>query len=206
MRDMTTAMQDIKTSSDDIAKIIKTIDEIAFQTNILALNAAVEAARAGEAGMGFAVVAEEVRSLAHRSAQAAKETESQISSAITNIESGATITAKMADSLNLIAENTRQLDVIASETASAATQQTDGISQISTAVSEMDKVTQENAATAEESASAASELSSQAEMLKEAVLKLSQLVEKTGDDRTRSTEPTTARTNKHPTKANLVSR
>ena len=180
VKSMSSAMETIKASSHDIAKIIKTIDEIAFQTNILALNAAVEAARAGEAGMGFAVVAEEVRGLAHRSAQAAKETESQISSAITNIESGAAITAKMAESLNLIAEKAHQLDAIASETASAATQQTDGISQISTAVSEMDKVTQENAATAEESASAASELSSQAEMLKEAVLKLSQLVEKSG--------------------------
>lgn len=178
VRSMSSAMETIKESSHDIAKIIKTIDEIAFQTNILALNAAVEAARAGEAGMGFAVVAEEVRNLAHRSAQAAKETEGQISSAITNIESGATITAKMAESLNQIADKARDLDRISSETASAASQQTDGISQISTAVSEMDKVTQENAASAEESASAASELSAQAESLKEAVLKLSTLVER----------------------------
>lgn len=128
--------------------------------------------------MGFAVVAEEVRALAHRSASAAKETEAQISSAIANIEDGAIITVKMAVSLNLISEKARQLDAISSETASAATQQNEGITQISTAVSEMDKVTQENAAGAEESASAASELSAQAETLTEAVSKLSRLVEK----------------------------
>jgi len=178
VKQMSGAMETIKASSHDIAKIIKTIDEIAFQTNILALNAAVEAARAGEAGMGFAVVAEEVRGLAQRSANAAKETEAQITSAITNIEGGAVITAKMASSLNVISEKAHQLDAISSETASAATQQNEGITQISTAVGEMDKVTQENAAGAEESASAASELSAQAEMLKEAVAKLSQLVEK----------------------------
>ena len=186
---MSNAMETIKASSHDIAKIIKTIDEIAFQTNILALNAAVEAARAGEAGMGFAVVAEEVRGLAHRSAQAAKETETQISTAISNIESGALITAKMADSLAMIAEKARQLDSISSETASAATQQNDGISQISIAVNEMDKVTQENAAGAEESASAAGELSAQAAMLKEAVMTLSHLVEKRGSETPSRTEP-----------------
>lgn len=192
VQSMSNAMETIRTSSHDIAKIIKTIDEIAFQTNILALNAAVEAARAGEAGMGFAVVAEEVRGLAHRSAAAAKETEVQITNAITRIESGAAVTAKMATSLNQIAEKARQLDTIASETASAATQQNDGISQISIAVNEMDKVTQDNAASAEESAAAASELSSQAETLKEAVARLSLLVERESETTVSTAESRTA--------------
>jgi methyl-accepting chemotaxis protein len=182
VQQMSQAMDTIKASSQDIAKIIKTIDEIAFQTNILSLNAAVEAARAGEAGMGFAVVAEEVRNLAHRSAQAAKETETQISNAIANIENGAIITENMASSLNQIAEKARHLNQIASETASAASQQTTGIQQISVAVSEMDRVTQENAAGAEESASAAGELSSQAEVLREAVMTLSQLMDRNSSD------------------------
>jgi methyl-accepting chemotaxis protein len=194
VKQMSSAMETIKVSSHDIAKIIKTIDEIAFQTNILALNAAVEAARAGEAGMGFAVVAEEVRGLAQRSANAAKETEAQISSAIANIEGGVIITEKMAGSLNLISEKAHQLDAIAAETASAAAQQNEGITQISTAVNEMDKVTQENAAGAEESASAASELSAQAEKLTEAVLKLSRLVEKPQDENWPSTDPSTIAT------------
>ena len=189
VKQMSSAMETIKASSHDIAKIIKTIDEIAFQTNILALNAAVEAARAGEAGSGFAVVAEEVRGLAQRSANAAKETEAQISSALANIEGGVIITEKMAESLNLISEKARLLDTISSETASAATQQNEGIAQITTAVGEMDKVTQENAAGAEESASASSELSAQAEKLTEAISKLSRLVEKTQAENQPHSEP-----------------
>ena len=175
MRAMNQAMEAIKISSDDIAKIIKTIDEIAFQTNILALNAAVEAARAGEAGMGFAVVAEEVRSLAHRSAQAARETAAKIEGSILKTAQGVGISQKVATALNEIVVKARQVDELASEVASASTQQTLGITQVNTAVGQMDKVTQSNAATAEESA-AAEELNSQAILMKEAVNALTLLV------------------------------
>ena len=177
MAEMTTAMNAIKASSDDIAKIIKTIDEIAFQTNILALNAAVEAARAGEAGMGFAVVADEVRSLAQRCAQAAKETATKIEDAVQKSAHGAEISAKVAKSLEEIVTKARQVDEMAGEVASASREQTQGIEQVNTAVAQMDKVTQSNAATAEESASAAEELNAQADALKDAVAELLQMVD-----------------------------
>lgn len=169
------AMQTIKASSDDIAKIIKTIDEIAFQTNILALNAAVEAARAGEAGLGFAVVAEEVRNLAQRSAQAARETTTMIEGAIHNTAQGVEITTKVADALNNIFSKTRQVDELASEVASASSEQLQGITQINSAVNEMDKVTQSNAATAEECAAAAHQLKTQADVMSQSVGELMQL-------------------------------
>jgi methyl-accepting chemotaxis protein len=176
MATMNTAMQAIKTSSDDIAKIIKTIDEIAFQTNILALNAAVEAARAGEAGMGFAVVADEVRNLAQRSAQAAKETAAKIEGAINNTAQGVQISTKVAEALNAIVIKARQVDELVTEVANASREQTQGITQINVAVGQMDKVTQSNAANAEESAAAAQELNAQAEVMKQAVGELMQLV------------------------------
>jgi methyl-accepting chemotaxis protein len=176
MQAMAAAVAAIKASSDDIAKIIKTIDEIAFQTNILALNAAVEAARAGEAGMGFAVVAEEVRNLAHRSAQAAKETTAKIEGAITNTGQGVQISAKVTQRLQEIVAKVRQVDDLAAEVATASKEQSQGIAQVNTAVAQMDKVTQSNAATAEESASAAQELNVQAESLKETVTQLLILV------------------------------
>ncbi len=176
MHAMNQAMEAIKISSDDIAKIIKTIDEIAFQTNILALNAAVEAARAGEAGMGFAVVADEVRSLAQRSATAAKETTAKIEGAILKTAQGVQISQKVAAALNGIVAKIRQVDELASEVASASLEQTQGITQINSAVGQMDKVTQSNAATAEESAAAAQELNAQAELMKQSVLELMQLV------------------------------
>jgi hypothetical protein len=177
MQAMTTAMSEIKTSSDEIAKIIKTIDEIAFQTNILALNAAVEAARAGEAGMGFAVVADEVRSLAQRAAQAAKETAVKIESAVTKTSQGVLISEKVVKSLQEIVTKARQVDELAGEVATASREQSQGIEQVNTAVSQMDKVTQSNAANAEESASASEELSAQAEAMKEAVRELLRLVD-----------------------------
>ena len=175
MQSMSAAMEAIKVSSDDIAKIIRTIDEIAFQTNILALNAAVEAARAGQAGAGFAVVADEVRNLAQRSAQAAKETANKIEGAITNTGQGVDICRKVAGALNDIVVKVRQVDELVAEVAGASLEQTQGITQINTAVTQMDKVTQSNAASAEESAAAAAELNGQAAVLKESVVELLQL-------------------------------
>jgi hypothetical protein len=176
MQEMNTAMTAIKDSSDDIAKIIKTIDEIAFQTNILALNAAVEAARAGEAGMGFAVVADEVRHLAQRSAQAAKETAAMIEGAISKTAQGVTLSGKVSQALNDIVRKARQVDELAAEVAGASREQTQGIVQINTAVGQMDKVTQSNASCAEESAAAAQELNAQAEIMKQSVAELLRLV------------------------------
>src|SRR5581483_11682703 len=177
MKAMTDAMQAIKTSSDNIAKIIKTIDEIAFQTNILALNAAVEAARAGEAGMGFAVVAEEVRNLAQRSAQAAKDTTTKIQDSVTTSLNGVQISGRVGKALEEIVSKARQVDELVAQIASASAEQTQGITQVNTAVSEMDKVTQSNAASAEESSSAAEEMRAQAGTLRRAVGELLTLVD-----------------------------
>jgi methyl-accepting chemotaxis protein len=176
MRRMQTAMDAIKESSTGISQIIKTIDEIAFQTNILALNAAVEAARAGEAGAGFAVVAEEVRNLAQRSAQSAKETSVKIEEAIRNSGRGVEISAKVAESLGVIVEKAREMNTLVNEIASASSEQDRGIAQLTTAVQEMDKVTQSNASNAEETASASEELNAHADSLKETVLELVKLV------------------------------
>jgi methyl-accepting chemotaxis protein len=189
MQAMSTAMHSIKTSSDEVGKIIKTIDEIAFQTNILALNAAVEAARAGEAGMGFAVVAEEVRNLAQRSAIAAKETSAKIAGAIANTAQGVQISEKVSNALTDIVAKVRQVDDIISEVASASKEQTAGIDQINSAVGQMDKVTQNNAANAEESAAAAEELNAQALTMKEAVNELERLVWGDNSQTTRRHEP-----------------
>jgi methyl-accepting chemotaxis protein len=180
MTALVSAMEAIKHSSADIAKIIKTIDEIAFQTNILALNAAVEAARAGEAGAGFAVVADEVRNLAQRSAQAAKETAGKIEDALQKSARGAEISAKVAKSLEAIVGKARQVDEMAGEVATASQEQSQGIAQVNIAVTQMDKVTQSNAANAEESAAAAAQLKAQAESLKEAVSNLLRLVDGQG--------------------------
>jgi methyl-accepting chemotaxis protein len=176
MVEMTQAMAAIDTSSAEVAKIVKNIDEIAFQTNILALNAAVEAARAGEAGAGFAVVADEVRSLAQRSAAAAKETADKIETAIASSRNGSRSCAKVGESLTQIAGKVSSTDSLVGEIATAAREQAQGIEQINTAINQMDQVTQSNSASAEESASAAEELDAQAASLKDMVGRLRQLV------------------------------
>ncbi|HLP00952.1 MAG TPA: methyl-accepting chemotaxis protein, partial [Opitutaceae bacterium] len=177
MRAMSQAMDAIKASSDEIAKINKTIDEIAFQTNILALNAAVEAARAGEAGAGFAVVAEEVRNLAQRSAHAARETAAKIDDSIQKSVRGVSLSGQVATGLGEIVTHIREVDSLVAEVANASREQSSGIGQLNTAVAQMDKVTQGNAANAEESASAAEELHAQSATLRDAVGDLLQLVD-----------------------------
>ena len=162
MSEMTTAMQSIAQSSAEVAKIVKSIDEIAFQTNILALNAAIEAARAGEAGAGFAVVADEVRSLAQRSSAAAHETAEKIEAAILNSRNGSQSLVKLGESFAAIAEKVNQTDSLVNEIAEAAKEQSQGVGQISVAIVQMGKVSARNAGNAETTAGAAEELSAQA--------------------------------------------
>ena len=173
---MSEAINRIKSSSDETAKIIKTIDEIAFQTNLLALNAAVEAARAGDAGKGFAVVAEEVRNLAQRSAQAAKTTSTLIAESQQNSENGVSVSNEVATILNQIVDGVQRVTQLVAEVSAASSEQAQGIDQINTAISEIDKVTQSNAANSEEAASASEELSAQARELDDMVNTLAALV------------------------------
>lgn len=176
MKEMSSAMSDIRTSSSEIAQIIKTIDEIAFQTNILALNAAVEAARAGEAGLGFAVVSEEVRSLAQRSAEAAKDTTGKIERALGKTRQGVELTEKVAKTLDEILSKSRQQDELAKEVALASKEQNEGIAQIGKAVNEMSTVMQHNAISTESSVTIAYSLNEQARNLRKSIQDLRSLV------------------------------
>jgi methyl-accepting chemotaxis protein/methyl-accepting chemotaxis protein-1 (serine sensor receptor) len=177
---MVTAMCDIKASSDKVSKIIKVIDEIAFQTNILALNAAVEAARAGEAGMGFAVVADEVRNLAQRCAQAAKDTAELIEESIVKSNDGKTKVDEVAVAIRAITQESAKVKTLVEEVSLGSHEQTRGIEQVAKALTQMEQVTQQSAANAEESAAAAEELTAQASALMEVVRQLSVMVGSSG--------------------------
>ncbi len=170
MEKMNIAMEAINKSAEETGKIIKTIDEIAFQTNLLALNAAVEAAHAGEAGKGFAVVAEEVKNLALRSAEAARNTNELIEESLRNSEEGGKIVSEVTSSFDDIKKSFEKVNSIVKEISAASDEQSDGISQVNTAITELNKMTQRNAANAEESASAAEELNSQSNELKGMVM------------------------------------
>ncbi len=206
---MRTAVDGIKSSSRDVTKIINTIDEIAFQTNILALNAAVEAARAGEAGQGFAVVADEVRHLAQRSATAARETSALIDTAVQQANAGVTISASLLSSVDSVAtravgvstslgqivSRVQQVNSEVSNIAAACGEQASGVTQINTAISQVDQTTQSTAASAEEAAGASQELANQARQMRHCVLVLERIVDGGGvgaDDPALETHPAAA--------------
>ena len=176
METMKKAMQSSVSASAETAKIIKTIDEIAFQTNLLALNAAVEAARAGEAGAGFAVVADEVRNLAMRATEAAKNTQGLISNSTDRINEATVVYGQISEAMDSNGQIARKVTELIGEIALASREQAKGISEVSTAVAEMNGVTQRTAATSEETSGASEELNAQVEQIKSYVVDLSFII------------------------------
>jgi methyl-accepting chemotaxis protein len=181
LAEMVESMKEINGSSEKISKIIRVIDEIAFQTNILALNASVEAARAGEAGMGFAVVADEVRNLAQRSAQAARDTTLLIEGSIAKSTAGSAKLGKVGESISRITTSAAQVKILADEVDAGSREQARGMEHIATAVGQMEQVTQRSAANAEESAAASQELAAQAQSLHAIVVRLREMVDGSSD-------------------------
>ena len=176
MGELTTSMEEISKASEETQKIIKTIDEIAFQTNLLALNAAVEAARAGEAGAGFAVVANEVRNLAMRAADAAKNTSGFIEGTVTKVKDGSDLVTTANEAFAEVSQSASKVGELVGEIAAASQEQASGIEQVNKAVAEIDKVTQQTAANAEETASASEEMNAQAAQMKGIVGELTAIV------------------------------
>jgi methyl-accepting chemotaxis protein/methyl-accepting chemotaxis protein-1 (serine sensor receptor) len=174
--EMISAMDGINTSSEQISRIIKVIDQIAFQTNILALNAAVEAARAGDAGMGFAVVADEVRNLARRSAEAAKDTATLIEDSISKSREGMAKVGEVATAIRSITAESSKMKLLVDEINLGSQEQSKGIDQVSRAIIQMEKVTQNNAANAQQSAAAAEQLTAQSRSVKDIVSHLNALI------------------------------
>ena len=176
MKRLNEAMAEIKEASNETSKIIQTIDDIAFQTNLLALNAAVEAARAGEAGKGFAVVAEEVRNLAQRSAEAARNTSNLINHSQESSMRGADVAGEVSDNLIRIEKSIKSINDLVIEISAASVEQAEGIEQLGSVMSDMDRIVQDNASSSEETASVAEQLSSQASELSQVVMEMDSMV------------------------------
>jgi methyl-accepting chemotaxis protein/methyl-accepting chemotaxis protein-1 (serine sensor receptor) len=197
LSEMVVAMEGISSSSQKISKIIKVIDEIAFQTNILALNAAVEAARAGDAGMGFAVVADEVRSLAQRCAQAAKDTTDLIEDSIQKSDGGMIKVDQVAVAIREITAQSAQIKTLVDEINLGSIEQSRGIDQISRSIGQMEQVTQSSAANAEETAAAAEQLSAQAKTMNDVVARLRSMVQSDSESHLSHASASSVRTHSH---------